>query len=239
MSVHLWFIFVLVCCKTLFWACHVFPVWARGSCCVWLEHCWGSLASWSWMRPRQLLTWRRMTWFKIQSAKSFHTALSSPSPTVCTASWTAPGEWHPFSTNLALVLEPVPCRILGPLVPSSGIFPPVLSGTIVINGGCYTIQNLFLAQIVKSGFTNWVECWGVLALISLLSVANFFPPPLLFCFVHGVKPTDGPGWNIIYVFSHDLILPNLNLFVVKIHKIANIIKQTNWKWHLSTQPWLL
>lgn len=44
------------------------------------------------MRPQQLLTWRRMTWFRPPSAKSFHTALSSPSPTACTASWIAPGE---------------------------------------------------------------------------------------------------------------------------------------------------
>lgn len=44
------------------------------------------------MRPRQLLTLRRTTWFRIPSAKSFHTALCSPLPTACTASWTAPGE---------------------------------------------------------------------------------------------------------------------------------------------------
>lgn len=67
-------------------------VWGRGSCFAWLGHCWGSPVSWSWTKPRQLLTWRQTTWFRLPSVRSFHTALSSPSPTACRASWTAPGE---------------------------------------------------------------------------------------------------------------------------------------------------
>lgn len=67
---------------------------ARDSWCVWPERCWGSLGSSSWMRPRQPLTWRQTTWFKILFEKSFRTVLFSPSPIVYTASWTVQGQCH-------------------------------------------------------------------------------------------------------------------------------------------------
>ena len=58
------------------------------SWCVWLEPSSVRPRSWCWMRPQLPWTWRLMTSFRRPSEQSLQTALSSPSHTDSTPSWT-------------------------------------------------------------------------------------------------------------------------------------------------------